>query len=124
MSAGVACDAPVRITLARIMPAHAAHQTATEPRSGHQPRPRRHPRLPAAATRSRPRGPPGIRRSQDSTLRGGPPSAPAHPHQAPQRKVNLTPLFMERHWPAVARGEVAAPPAIREWAVKLETKPK
>ncbi len=32
--------------------------------------------------------------------------------------------MMERHWPAVARGEVAAPPAIREWAVKLETKPK
>ena len=32
--------------------------------------------------------------------------------------------MMEGYWPAVARGEVAAPPAIREWAVKLETKPK
>ncbi len=32
--------------------------------------------------------------------------------------------MMERYWPAVARGEVEAPPAIREWAVKLETKPK
>ena len=32
--------------------------------------------------------------------------------------------MMESHWPAVARGEVAAPSAIREWAVKLETKPK
>ena len=32
--------------------------------------------------------------------------------------------MMEGYWPAVARGEVVAPPAIREWAVKLETKPK
>jgi dihydrofolate reductase len=32
--------------------------------------------------------------------------------------------MMESHWPAVARGEVEAPPAIREWAVKLEAKPK
>ncbi|CAN5446079.1 dihydrofolate reductase family protein [soil metagenome] len=32
--------------------------------------------------------------------------------------------MMEGYWPAVARGDVAAPPAIREWAVKLETKPK
>jgi hypothetical protein len=32
--------------------------------------------------------------------------------------------MMERYWSAVARGEVEAPPAIREWAVKLETKPK
>jgi len=32
--------------------------------------------------------------------------------------------MMETYWPAVARGEVKAPPAIREWAVKLETKPK
>ena len=32
--------------------------------------------------------------------------------------------MMEGYWPAVARGEVEAPPAIREWAVKLETKPK
>lgn len=32
--------------------------------------------------------------------------------------------MMEAHWPAVARGAVAAPPAIRDWAVKLETKPK
>jgi dihydrofolate reductase len=32
--------------------------------------------------------------------------------------------MMESHWPAVARGEVEAPPAIRGWAVKLETKPK
>lgn len=32
--------------------------------------------------------------------------------------------MMESYWPAVARGDVAAPPAIREWAVKLEAKPK
>ena len=32
--------------------------------------------------------------------------------------------MMESYWPAVARGEVDAPPAVREWAVKLETKPK
>jgi dihydrofolate reductase len=32
--------------------------------------------------------------------------------------------MMESYWPAVARGESEAPPAIREWAVKLETKPK
>ena len=32
--------------------------------------------------------------------------------------------MMESYWPAVARGEVAAPPAMREWARKLETKPK
>jgi dihydrofolate reductase len=32
--------------------------------------------------------------------------------------------MMESHWPAVARGEADAPPAMREWAVKLEAKPK
>jgi dihydrofolate reductase len=32
--------------------------------------------------------------------------------------------MMESYWPAVARGDVEAPPAVREWAVKLETKPK
>jgi len=32
--------------------------------------------------------------------------------------------MMESYWPSVARGDVQAPPAIREWAVKLETKPK
>jgi dihydrofolate reductase len=32
--------------------------------------------------------------------------------------------MMESYWPAVARGDVDAPPAIREWAVKLEAKPK
>lgn len=32
--------------------------------------------------------------------------------------------MMESYWPAVARGEVDAQPAIREWAVKLEAKPK
>jgi dihydrofolate reductase len=32
--------------------------------------------------------------------------------------------MMESYWPAVARGEVSAPPAIREWAEKLEVKPK
>ncbi|MGE0708063.1 MAG: dihydrofolate reductase family protein [Planctomycetota bacterium] len=32
--------------------------------------------------------------------------------------------MMESYWPAVARGEVEAPPAICEWAVKLEAKPK
>jgi dihydrofolate reductase len=32
--------------------------------------------------------------------------------------------MMEGYWPAVARGEQAAPPAVRDWAVKLETKPK
>jgi dihydrofolate reductase len=32
--------------------------------------------------------------------------------------------MMESYWPAVARGTVDAPPALREWAVKLEAKPK
>jgi dihydrofolate reductase len=32
--------------------------------------------------------------------------------------------MMEGYWPAVARGDVAAPPVVREWAVKLEAKPK
>ena len=32
--------------------------------------------------------------------------------------------MMEAYWPAVARGEQEAPPAMREWAAKLETKPK
>ena len=32
--------------------------------------------------------------------------------------------LMEAYWPAVARGEVEAPPAIRDWAVTLEGKPK
>jgi len=32
--------------------------------------------------------------------------------------------MMESYWPAVARGEVESPPAIREWADKLETKLK
>lgn len=32
--------------------------------------------------------------------------------------------MMESYWPAVARGEVEAPPPLREWAVKLEAKPK
>jgi dihydrofolate reductase len=32
--------------------------------------------------------------------------------------------MMESYWPAVARGDVDAPPAMREWAVKLQAKPK
>src|SRR5690606_38761507 len=32
--------------------------------------------------------------------------------------------MMETYWPAVARGDVKAPPAVHEWAVKLEVKPK
>lgn len=32
--------------------------------------------------------------------------------------------MMESYWPAVASGEQAAPPAMREWATKLEAKPK
>lgn len=32
--------------------------------------------------------------------------------------------MMESAWPAVARGEVEADPAVREWADKLESKPK
>lgn len=32
--------------------------------------------------------------------------------------------MMEHYWPAVARGEVEAPPAIRRWAEQLEAKPK
>ena len=32
--------------------------------------------------------------------------------------------MMESDWPAVARGGEEAPPAMREWAVKLEAKPK
>ncbi|AOG22484.1 dihydrofolate reductase family protein [Acidovorax sp. RAC01] len=32
--------------------------------------------------------------------------------------------MMERFWPAVARGDVDAPPAVRRWAELLEAKPK
>jgi len=32
--------------------------------------------------------------------------------------------MMESYWPAVARGDTEAPPSMREWAVKLEAKPK
>ena len=32
--------------------------------------------------------------------------------------------MMESAWPAIARGDVEAPPAIREWAIALEAKPK
>jgi len=32
--------------------------------------------------------------------------------------------MMESYWPAVARGERSAPPAMRAWAVQLEAKPK
>ncbi|MEU4214841.1 dihydrofolate reductase family protein [Actinoplanes sp. NPDC026623] len=32
--------------------------------------------------------------------------------------------MMESYWPAVARGDVEAPPSLREWAVKLDAKPK
>jgi dihydrofolate reductase len=32
--------------------------------------------------------------------------------------------MMESHWPRVARGEVAAPAAMRTWAEKLDAKPK
>ena len=32
--------------------------------------------------------------------------------------------MMEGAWPAVASGKAEAPPAVREWAVKLEAKPK
>ncbi|WP_159700869.1 dihydrofolate reductase family protein [Arthrobacter sp. 18067] len=32
--------------------------------------------------------------------------------------------MMEVYWPLVARGEVDAPPALKEWALKLEAKPK
>ena len=32
--------------------------------------------------------------------------------------------MMESYWPLVARGEEPAPPAMREWAEKLEAKPK
>ena len=32
--------------------------------------------------------------------------------------------LMEAAWPPIARGEVPAPPALREWAVHLEAKPK
>jgi dihydrofolate reductase len=36
----------------------------------------------------------------------------------------VTDEMMESHWPAVARGEQSAPPAMRAWAVRLEAKPK
>lgn len=32
--------------------------------------------------------------------------------------------MMETYWPAVARGDVEAPPPVHEWAVKLDAKPK
>lgn len=36
----------------------------------------------------------------------------------------ITYEMMESYWPAVARGDLDAPGAMREWAVKLEAKPK
>lgn len=36
----------------------------------------------------------------------------------------ITYELMESYWPAVARGDMQVPPAIYEWAVKLEAKPK
>lgn len=36
----------------------------------------------------------------------------------------ITYEMMESYWPMVARGEVEARPALREWALKLESKPK
>lgn len=36
----------------------------------------------------------------------------------------ITYEMMESYWPAVARNEVESPAFIREWAVKLEAKPK
>jgi dihydrofolate reductase len=36
----------------------------------------------------------------------------------------ITYEMMEGYWPAVARGDVEAPPLMREWAVKLDAKPK
>ncbi len=32
--------------------------------------------------------------------------------------------LMEDYWPAVARGDVDAPAAMREWALKIDAKPK
>lgn len=32
--------------------------------------------------------------------------------------------MMESHWPLVARGDIAAPPGLTDWAVKLDAKPK
>lgn len=32
--------------------------------------------------------------------------------------------LMEGSWPAIARGDVEAPPALLEWALKLDAKPK
>lgn len=32
--------------------------------------------------------------------------------------------LMEGYWPDVARGDIDAPPSLREWAVKLDAKPK
>jgi dihydrofolate reductase len=36
----------------------------------------------------------------------------------------ITYEMMESYWPAVARGDQQAPPALHDWAVKLEAKPK
>src|SRR5690606_24319456 len=37
---------------------------------------------------------------------------------------HVTYEMMESYWPAAARGDEEAPPAIREWPVKLEAEPK
>ncbi|MFJ6531225.1 dihydrofolate reductase family protein [Microbacterium sp. NPDC091662] len=36
----------------------------------------------------------------------------------------ITYELMEGSWPAIARGEVEAPPALLEWALELDAKPK
>src|SRR6185369_16753583 len=38
--------------------------------------------------------------------------------------VRVTYEVMEGYWPAVAHGDAEAPPAMLEWAVKLEARPK
>src|SRR5688500_14966356 len=53
----------------------------------------------------------------------------AHSTQRPDQSGAMlwgrtTDEMMEVYWPLVARGEVDAPPALREWALSLENKPK
>ncbi len=47
-----------------------------------------------------------------------------HPSFKRRRSVVLRSEELRVGWPTVARGDVEAPPAIREWAVKLVAKPK
>jgi dihydrofolate reductase len=61
---------------------------------------------------------------ESSTTRHTPSSPASWTRAGAMLWGRVTYEMMESYWPAVARGDEEAPPALREWAVKLEAKPK